>query len=47
VTVKNIDSIPVVRDDDLGIVLGMLSRRTIIYFYNRRLATLRQRKEKG
>ncbi|SFL53130.1 chloride channel protein, CIC family [Desulfomicrobium norvegicum] len=47
VTVKNIDSIPVVRDDDPDIVLGMLSRRTIIDFYNRRLATLRQRKEKG
>jgi len=47
VTLKNIDSIPVVRDDDPNIVLGMLSRRTIIDFYNKRLATLRQRREKG
>ena len=47
VTLKNIDSIPVVRDDDPHIVLGMLSRRAIIDFYNKRLATLRQRREKG
>jgi CIC family chloride channel protein len=47
VTVKNIDSIPVVRDDAPDIVVGMLSRRTIIDFYNKRLATLRQRGEKG
>lgn len=47
VTVKNIDSIPVVRKDDPSVVLGMLSRRTIIDFYNKRLAMLRQRREQG
>ena len=47
VTVRNIDSIPVVRKDDPSVVLGMLSRRTIIDFYNKRLAMLRQRREQG
>jgi CIC family chloride channel protein len=47
VTIKNIDSIPVVRKDDPSVVLGMLSRRTIIDFYNKRLASLRQRREQG
>ena len=47
VTVKNIDSIPVVRNDAPDIVLGMLSRRAIIDFYNKRVAALRQKREKG
>lgn len=47
VTVRNIDSIPVVRKDDPSVVLGMLSRRAIIEFYNRCLAKLRQRREQG
>jgi CIC family chloride channel protein len=47
VTVKNIDSIPVVRKDDPSMVLGMLSRRTIIDFYNKRLAMLRRSREQG
>jgi len=33
-TTKNIDSLPVVRDDDHGILMGMLNRREVISFYN-------------
>jgi len=47
VTVRNIDSIPVVSKDDPHLLLGMLSRRDIIDFYNRRLAQLRQGREQG
>jgi CIC family chloride channel protein len=36
-TVKNIDSLPVVQEDDHGILLGMLSRREVIAFYNQRV----------
>ncbi|MEA3344016.1 MAG: CBS domain-containing protein, partial [archaeon] len=33
-TEKNIDSLPVVQDDDPGILIGMLRRREVISFYN-------------
>ncbi len=33
-TMKNIDSLPVVRDDNHHVLLGMLDRRTVISFYN-------------
>jgi CIC family chloride channel protein len=33
-TVKNIDSLPVVKEDDHGILVGMLRRREVIAFYN-------------
>jgi CIC family chloride channel protein len=33
-TIRNIDSLPVVRDDDRGILIGMLRRREVISFYN-------------
>ncbi len=33
-TVRNIDMIPVVKDDDPGHFLGMISRREVIAFYN-------------
>jgi chloride channel protein, CIC family len=33
-TTRNIDSLPVVRSDDHGILLGMLNRREVISFYN-------------
>jgi len=33
-TQKNIDSLPVVQEDDHGILLGMLTRRDVIAFYN-------------
>jgi CIC family chloride channel protein len=36
-TIKNIDSLPVVRADDPGVLLGMLNRREVIAFYNARV----------
>jgi CIC family chloride channel protein len=43
-TLKNIDSLPVVREDDHGILIGMLSRRAVIAFYNEQVDTLRASK---
>ncbi len=39
-TVKNIDMIPVVQDNDKTKLLGMLGRREVIAFYNRKVADL-------
>jgi CIC family chloride channel protein len=36
-TLRNIDSLPVVKDDDHGILLGMLNRREVIAFYNQQV----------
>ena len=40
-TIKNIDSVPVVRDDDPREVIGMLNRREVIDFYNRRVQEMK------
>ena len=40
-TFKNIDSLPVVQEDDRGVLIGMLSRRDVIAFYNRQIQRLR------
>jgi CIC family chloride channel protein len=40
-TKKNIDSLPVVKQDDHGILLGMLNRREVIAFYNERIQQLK------
>ncbi|MCD6585771.1 MAG: chloride channel protein [Desulfobacteraceae bacterium] len=40
-TIKNIDSLPVVQEDDMGILMGMLSRRDVIAFYNRQIHRLK------
>jgi CIC family chloride channel protein len=37
-TIKNIDSLPVVKEDDHRELIGMLSRREVIAFYNEQLA---------
>ncbi|MCP4694907.1 MAG: chloride channel protein [Desulfobacterales bacterium] len=36
-TQKNIDSLPVVQDDDQGVLIGMLRRREVIAFYNQKI----------
>jgi CIC family chloride channel protein len=41
-TIKNIDSLPVTRDDDHGILIGMLNRREVIAFYNERVRHIKQ-----
>jgi CIC family chloride channel protein len=40
-TKKNIDSLPVVKQDDHGILLGMLNRREVIAFYNQRIQQIK------
>jgi len=43
-TVRNIDQLPVVADDDPGKFLGMLSRREVIAFYNQKLAEIKRQR---
>jgi len=45
-TTKNIDSLPVVREDDYGILIGMLNRREVISFYNEKIGEMRDLAEK-
>jgi len=40
-TTKNIDSLPVVKDDDHGILIGMLNRREVISFYNEKIQEMK------
>jgi CIC family chloride channel protein len=42
-TTRNIDSLPVVREDDHGLLIGMLDRRDVIGEYNRRVQELKAR----
>jgi CIC family chloride channel protein len=42
-TMRNIDSLPVVSDEDHGILLGMLNRREVIAFYNERIQQMKNR----
>ncbi|MFO7687782.1 MAG: chloride channel protein [Desulfobacterales bacterium] len=41
-TIKNIDSLPVVADDDHGKLIGMLGRREVISFYNRKVQGIKR-----
>jgi CIC family chloride channel protein len=43
-TVKNIDSLPVVGDDDHGVIVGMINRREVIAFYNENIQTMKEKK---
>lgn len=40
-TIKNIDSLPVVNEDDHGMLIGMLNRREIISFYNAQIQQMK------
>jgi CIC family chloride channel protein len=44
-TTRNIDSLPVVRPDDHGILLGMLNRREVISFYNQKVEEMKSRRQ--
>ena len=44
-TTRNIDSLPVVRADDHGILLGMLNRREVITFYNQKVDEMKSRRQ--
>jgi CIC family chloride channel protein len=46
-TIKNIDSLPVVKDDDHGILVGMLNRREVISFYNEQIEKIKSEAEKN
>jgi len=46
-TQKNIDSLPVVRDDDRGVLIGMLNRREVIAFYNRKIQEMKTRSQRS
>ncbi len=43
-TVKNIDSLPVVNDDDHGVIVGMINRREVIAFYNENIRMMKESK---
>lgn len=40
-TTKNIDSLPVVQEEDNGKLIGMLNRREVIAFYNQKVAEIK------
>ena len=42
-TEKNIDSLPVVTDEDHGVLIGMLNRREVIAFYNEKIGKIKQK----
>jgi len=44
-TIKNIDSLPVVRDDDHGVLIGMLNRREVIAFYNEQVQKMKNKSD--
>ncbi len=44
-TTRNIDSLPVVAEDDPGNLIGMLNRREVIAFYNERIEKMKHRSE--
>ena len=44
-TIKNLESLPVVRADDHGNLIGMLRRREVIAFYNHKLAEKKSSQE--
>ncbi len=46
-TTRNIESLPVVREDDHGILIGMLRRREVIAYYNERVQEMKSRTGKG
>jgi len=40
-TIKNLDSLPVVADDDSQVLIGMLNRREVISYYNTKVRELK------
>ncbi len=42
-TIKNIDSLPVVKEDDYGTLIGMLNRREVISFYNQQIQKIKNK----
>jgi CIC family chloride channel protein len=46
-SIKNIDSLPVVSEEDHGILFGMIQRRDLISFYNQQVNKLKDSKQKA
>ena len=46
-TMKNIDSLPVVQEDDPGELIGMLRRREVIAFYNEQILAMKRKSGKS
>jgi len=44
-TVKNIDSLPVVEEEDHGRLIGMLNRREVIDFYNQKVEAMKSSRQ--
>jgi CIC family chloride channel protein len=44
-TTKNLDSLPVVEEEDHGRVIGMLNRREVIAFYNAKVSQMKSSRE--
>jgi len=42
-TIKNIDSLPVVSEDDHGVLIGMLNRREVIAYYNEQIQNMKNK----
>jgi len=45
-TIKNIDSLPVMKDDEPDVLIGMLSRRDVIALYNQRVKEMKAMRAK-
>jgi chloride channel protein, CIC family len=46
-TLKNIDGIPVVSEEDQGVLIGLLNRREVISFYNGKIEEMKNKKLHG
>lgn len=46
-TIRNIQRLPVVKDEDHAVLLGMLDRREVIQYYNERVGELKSASGKG
>jgi CIC family chloride channel protein len=42
-TIKNLDSLPVMKDEDPEILIGMLNRRDVIALYNQKVKEMKRR----
>jgi CIC family chloride channel protein len=46
-TTKNLDSLPVVEEEDHGILMGMLNRREVIAFYNQKVEEMKSSRSRA
>jgi CIC family chloride channel protein len=46
-TIKNLDSLPVVQEEDHSRLLGMLNRREVIAFYNQKVVQMKSGSSDG